>query len=509
MDVENNDETNLKKKKGNKRKIAARKIFNVVKQKVGRLSNRIEKQRRQEIRNKVKNPIEDENDVNKAKNMKELQPFKLIYYTEEDYEYEEELARDKNFGTKLEIAKGILLARIGEFKHDVKNLQLDDFVLDLQHADKHNYGIDDNDVNEALKDLRNDIVEQDLNNKIVDKNVLAIGQFLKKKEDEAIEEDNIITTTLNKDVELFRNNLEKDKKLFDDLINSNLELTLVNKKPIETKGTNFDNILEQLSQPSDSEAQFCEFMNIIKNSNDRDVNMIVFHIVPVVASLVKENKHLKESIKQLIELEKVRKENEIIAAKKGDKVNNFKNKEILKKERIENLKKENKFYEDKDWKKKPLIDKITERFNFIDFRQNPYINVWNKFSTDEKIRFIKLKLEWRNKRMNEFLKMDIDKNKDNIKKLNNFSYYEWRDPSGYLLPTYDIDDLSFYNKNNIENKDKIRTALNKASNNNLVSGFVIDEGNVVLSRGKAWFQMNKSLLGRKTKPSGNRNDRKN
>ena len=118
-----------------------------------------------------------------------------------------------------------------------------------------------------------------------------------------------------------------------------------------------------------------------------------------------------------------------------------------------------------------------------------------------------MKLNWRMERSNELLKLDLEKDLGNIRMLNNFSYYEWRDPDGNLIPTYDIDDLSFYNKEDAENKKLIKDYLEKASNKNKVKSFIIQEGNLKLTKGKAWFNMpNLSLLGKKTRPARGKNN---
>ena len=523
------DDDNVKMKNEKKiRKAAARKVFNVIKGKCN-MENLKHSSKDKVIAERSKD-IHDEETVNKATKLSELNDLKKLYFSKEDYVTEKNMNDSGLYGSKLEVAQGLLLVRIDEFKKNIVNLDLEQDILNENNSKISN---DKKDLNSeqfknALVSFRKNVQDDDKELKLDESKMKVktkIREYLEKNDDEE-DSCNMIDTS-NKESKNYnniifnndnniRNNLEKSIRLnlsnseyrYSQVLDQYLRLSKNSNNIIAEN--NLPDLLGKIGEPANSESQFSFFINNIKNKNSEQ---IILDIIPILSSLVKENKELKEIINNLVLLEKDRRENEFLVAKNGGKGNEIKNKEVLVSQKMADLKNQGKYIEQSEWNKKPLIDKITERFHFSDFRQNPYIGSWRKLNQQEKIKFIKLKLQWREKRINELLEYDLEKNKDNIKKANNFSYYEWRDPNGYLLPTYDINDLSFYNNQLKEENEKIQNALKLASNKNLIRGFIIDDGELKLTKGKAWFNMSSvNLLGKKTKSSNNnkkRNNRKN
>lgn len=537
MEVE--DDKKKKTKPVRERKIAARKIFVVTRKKAKEGANKLKFSNKKAVIKDNMKRINDEVLIDNASKVSELNEFRRIYYNEEDYITEQNMVDKKKYGTKLEIIKGLLLARVREFKRDVQNLSYEDEVIKLNEEEGNKDELNSEEFKEALNIFRENIQNEekpfDFDGNV---NVLKVEKFLtierNSSKDERLSEsyNNIInnlssnfpSTTSNNvsnnninninNLEktmsfngnetnirnfaktMYKENLEKSEMALNNASNIIRELE-ENKGAII--GNNFDEIYNNLNNTTMAENQFAKFMETFKNQNNRTSEKILLELIPVVACLVKENMRLKNALKEVVNYESIKKKNEILEAKKSDKGNTF-NKEVIKNERENDLRNKGVWVEDEIWKKKNLIDKITERFSFNDFRQNPYVHSWNRLTADEKIKFIRMKLEWRKNRIKDLLKFEY-KNSYDYRVANNFSYYEWRDPDGILVPIYDCaDKLGFYNSELINEKDQLRTILNKGSNKNLVRGFIKDNGETKILKGKAWFHMPKTgFLGRKTK----------
>lgn len=515
MNVDEEEKNNTKKTKTITKKARAVKVFKIIKSKTHLDPNQAKSKsfkRSNEIRKRIKD-VNDAEIVMKASKYSELSSFRKIYYTDEDYDNEQAMINSGQFGSKLEIAQGLLLIRIKEFKENLANFSFDE---ELKELNKENFKNDKDQLNEqefndALGLFREDLDEEQK----IDENLIVQTNKVKKylEDHENVKKDknkNDSNNKVDKDQNIFRMNLDKEEQLTNS-IGENIVKLRHNNEPV-VNGKNFEEVYSKIQlnydyKLPDSGFQFKNFMENIKSNNDRTPDKVLMEIIPVIAALVKENMYLKDVVNNFFVLEKTKKANEVIAAKKDKGSEKFKNKEIITNDKMQQLKNQRKYIEPSEWRKKPLYEKIVERFHFNDFRQNPYLTVWNKFSSEEKCSFIKMKLNWRMERSNELLKLDLEKDLGNIRMLNNFSYYEWRDPDGNLIPTYDIDDLSFYNKEDAENKKLIKDYLEKASNKNKVKSFIIQEGNLKLTKGKAWFNMpNLSLLGKKTRPARGKNN---
>lgn len=561
MDIE--EKENTKKSKIHKKAIA-RKIFTVTKAKVGH-TNLKYSNKKSVIEERMKK-TNDEEIVNKAKKISDLNELKRLYYNEEDYQTEVNMVEAKVYGPKLEIIKGLLLIRIKEFKNDIQNLSYEKDVLELNENNNDEGDFNSEDFKAALNIFRNNIQNSESYNYEDDENVNKVEKFLTinthktsttldynqviNKIDESLrmgtntnniiesasninnnlESSNIITTNniINENKpgsgktsiysgresvirglahEAFKNNLEKSRQFLNEADSKINELNKEYQDDEIINGKNFAEVYKLLGEKTtQSQDQFGRFMEMFKVEENRNMEKILLELIPVVACLVKENIKMKEILKDFMNYLRIKQNNDVLEAKKGNK-NEFNN-EIIKSSNIDKLKQEGKFIDEEEWRKKSLCEKIITRFHFNDFIQNPYYHAWVKFNKEEKVRFAKLKLEWRRNRINEILNFDF-KNKNLYKIANNFDYYEWRDPDGNLLPIQGATaELSFYDKELLAEKDKLKQILNQGSSRGYIRGIIKQNGEIKLTRGKAWFHMagrTGSLLGKKRLGGGNRN----
>ena len=486
---------------GIKRKIAARKVFKIIK---GTKNKNLydTKNTSLNLSERFKNLLEHEKKIDSAISVKSLKDFNSLYLTEEDRDHIAELEENGSFGTKLEIYKGVLLARIDEVRNlilkedpeTIMKLMKEDkeIVQDKEVNDKEILaGIktfkeeiitslnEKNRINKALTNFDNKAKESDSSNKINssdNQNRINVPNTQNK----------IILTNKDSSSDSFSNLLNKNELIKTILFSAN---NYVNNNSVEPFSNLDFSKFNSIPCPTVNNQlhSFLSFFNL--NFKEIQTNQAYVQLATLVVVMAK---NLEENIKNSIRIAnviKIDEENKINIAIKGEKGEQINRKDIKKFNKIEQLKKENKYINEEEWKKLTTYQKTMKRFIFADFRQNPYMNIWNKFSNDEKLRFCEAKKKWRNDRVKMLNNLDLN-DKKNITLLHNFNYYEWRDPSGFLLPTYDLDLNNYRTNSNNKEFELLLNKLNNKDKERKIKGFIIKDGNVIMNKGRAWFNNN-------------------
>lgn len=507
MDNEINIGNNNKLLKGGKtRKAQANKIFRVIKAKSQLVKGKAQKKKDGLIKS-LSDIDKDYEAVKNAKKSANLNIYKKIYFTEEDYIHVDELLRG-GFGKKVEIEAGLLMARIREFRENLNN----DMVKDIAKI---------NEVNGNKEDIG------ELNEKEIEEVVnLAKSEIEKKQQFNLTEEESAF---MDKMLEKFDENgnfisdKEKNKNMEDAMDENEIDEENNNKIIIDTRDpfktnndilantmTSIEKSLSEINSRNntiklsgdlnsvwnnavncevDIKKQWENFKSVFSDRNNLNQNIVLSACLASIPILFKTCMSLLDTCNKMGEYIKTDRENKIEIAKKGDKGINLNNKNLLKEKKKDDLKKDNKYIDDNEWKKLPLIDKICKRFIFNDFRQNIYTDTWNKLNKDDKIKFLKIKANWRAKRAAELDKMDV-KQPGVIKMINNFLYYHWRDANGYTIGTPDIRNMEFYwDVDKTKNVDNLENKLKKANDDNKVKSFIVMDGQLLLTRGKAYYNI--------------------
>ena len=235
----------------------------------------------------------------------------------------------------------------------------------------------------------------------------------------------------------------------------------------------------------DIQSQLQAFINALKGNNI-DQNTLYNQIIAVFFALYGEIMRLRAALTSLGDFTKLDREHKF-TFENNNKGNEMQKEIISKEKKLEELKNKGKFIEENKWKKMSTFEKLKERFNMNEFKQNPFFSVWNGFKLEEKKEWIKLRAAWRIKKAEELLK--LEENPKKLQRVNNFFFYEWRDKNGFALPTYELDDLKEYNNmmNNDKSIQELRNYLNNGSMNHKIKGFIICDGNLIPNKGQAFW----------------------
>ena len=416
--------------------------------------------------------------------------------------FKDEIGKGTNF--KLDVKESVK-NKVNNFI--LENEQKNELKLDESYDENIIYTNEEleNKLKKKKEDKKNVNPFQDLIDQSKNNNNNVIYNFENNGEEE---NNNININNVNKFKKIIRNNLNMKEQIQYGIRENMKELAIGNNNPIlqDDVGNNVrlnDNFIPSFFQQYNAFADY-----LYQNQRNLDINRTVIHLVNLMITICKEKRlygYIFNNVYQLLEIDD---KNKINIAIKGRNGLDLEQQEIVKKDRIKKLKEKGDFIEPNTWNKMSLIEKINKRFVFKDFRQNPYINIWTRFNIDEKTEFIKQKLNWRIKRMKELLELD-NNNNYNLRMINNFFFYEWKDPNGYMINTYDIKDMNFYTLKEEENSllDKLREILNKANNNRKVGGFIISNGDIIFNKGYSFDnnpQLSKTYIGKKRINSNNR-----
>ena len=529
MEVENNEEKVEKNKKiasGGKKiieevgsKKVAKRIFKTIgkikkdnKKTKGNLKEGIIKAGL----NKLNEQIKTIKNINKYEDLKKYQD---MYFQEKDYAYVMDLV-NAGWGESVKIAKDVLYVRIRDMKKEIKKNKekLVKMIIanNKKEEELRDIELTKEEVEEALNIFESEIAENDIKTSAKEEDVNLenkVENFIREKEmvdfnyysseSQTIvnEEISFSKESVASNSKYGKKNLENISKNVNEINNrvydvlSSLQIGNNNKAILSLEELNDKNI------PS-LETQAKEFLNLVKEKSKdiKEGKELMCGMISTILILLKKVIDNKENIKKIGEVLKIDQENKINIAISGGKGKDIEEKEYMKNKRMNDLKLKNEYIDEKEWSKLSLYQKIVKRFKFKDFSQNPYIGIWEKFKMEDKVNFIRAKAKWREGRMKEIMNMEEGPKK--IQFANNFSYYEWRDPNGYSITTFDIDNMEEYNKKfrNNDLVDKLRIYLNTNSNNRKVKGFIMKDGNSILNKGYAWFNNpfnNSRYLGRK------------
>ena len=161
-----------------------------------------------------------------------------------------------------------------------------------------------------------------------------------------------------------------------------------------------------------------------------------------------------------------------------------------KDDKFNKIKRNKDYIEENIWNKLPKYERIMKRFTFKDYKQNIYSDKWETLDLYSKNKFIEEKIKWRLSRAKE-LWDNKDNDIENIHKINNFFYYEFKDAKGFNLKLDDVD-LKKYKKE-MQNKiiKDLETELFRYNKENRVVGFIKINGRIHYNNGKAFYNISR------------------
>jgi hypothetical protein len=254
----------------------------------------------------------------------------------------------------------------------------------------------------------------------------------KKLKQELFEKFKNIRKEKNKEVIDVIDNLNKSLKNSNDLIQK--LFVNVNEDTIPITSDCSADMWNKIAQTSPLNVG-CHLDNLIKsaigacNSGKFNDNGILLKLTYTVMALNNKLSYAIQCINSLFTSLTSLYSKDIEIAKGGNKTWSNINKRIMFNYNISQGKV--KFMDKDSWNKLSHFEKLKNNFKFSDFNQMPDRRLWRKFSVEEKEAFLKLRNEFRSKRLLEIAKLNEGKEVEAMTALDKFIYYEWRDKFGF------------------------------------------------------------------------------
>jgi len=380
--------------------------------------------------------------------------------------------QDSNHNSQAESQNTNITNSINNNTDNVVNSNKDSVIPEIEMADNNKSNF--NSTNRNSLDSRNNfkLINKELRQKSKEKNISKRNEFFDIQKQKA---------SLFVDISNKLNDIQQ--KSID--TSTNLDINNVDKLPAFYKDSwntlsniQFHNVQAQIKNYIE------HFQSIVDNGTKRDnKGFDIMQMTAIVMSLFYFCRDMHEIITKLFELFKVIDTEEKMKAKLGLKGNKWNNRGILSMDTKIQLFSQGKFVADEEWNKKSLGEKISLRFKFSDYNQNPNFKIWNKLSDDEKILFLQQKIQWRMQRIEAFTH-NIEENSPQLGfYLNNFFYYNNRDRKGNLIIIPDHINNKVFDTFDSTAITEYTNQENDLSKDFKIGGFIYHRGKKILSKG--------------------------